>query len=154
MVLSMPKLSPVALAFSELVIEVFRVNGLALAAGDVLSAPAGLTSARWQVLGVVDHRPTPVAHVARLMGLTRQSVQLTVNALARKRYVRLEDNPHHRTARLVAITAEGRRALRLVEARHAGWANRLGMKVGAAALRDAVAGVRRAREVLEAEAAS
>ena len=61
--------------FSELLVEVFRVNGLLLAAGDDLARPAGLTSARWQVLGVVDHGPVTVAQVARIMGLTRQSVR-------------------------------------------------------------------------------
>lgn len=42
----MEKLTAAATAFSELVIEVFRVNGLALEAGDLLARPAGLTSAR------------------------------------------------------------------------------------------------------------
>src|SRR5688572_8966471 len=77
----MPKLTAEALAFSELVLEVFRVNGLALEAGDALGEPSGLSSARWQVLGVVDHGAVPVSTIARTMGLTRQSVQLTANAL-------------------------------------------------------------------------
>src|SRR5688572_11474883 len=106
--LSMPALSAAALAFSEIVIEVFRVNGLALAAGDRLARPAELSSARWQVLGVVDHGPATVASVARTMGLTRQSVQLTANALVESGHVELVDNPDHRTARLIAITAAGR----------------------------------------------
>lgn len=55
----MPQLTLEALAFSELILEVFRLNWLLLDAGDALSAPAGLTSARWQVLGVVEHGPTP-----------------------------------------------------------------------------------------------
>src|SRR5688572_20378740 len=82
----------------------------ALAAGDRLARPAELSSARWQVLGVVDHGPATVASVARTMGLTRQSVQLTANALVESGHVELVDNPDHRTARLIAITAAGRRA--------------------------------------------
>jgi DNA-binding MarR family transcriptional regulator len=69
-------------AFTELILDVFRLNGLLLEAGDRLTHPVGLSSARWQVLGVVEHQPTPVAHVARIMGLTRQSVQQTADALA------------------------------------------------------------------------
>jgi DNA-binding MarR family transcriptional regulator len=149
----MARLPPTAQAFSELVLEVFRVNGLALAAGDVLCGPAGLTSARWQVLGVVDHGAAPVANVARTMGLTRQSVQLTADALERDGFVAYEDNPHHRRAKLIAITDAGRRALRAVEGRHAEWAQRLGKKIGAAALRAAVASLQEVRAALEGEAA-
>jgi hypothetical protein len=36
---------------TDLVLEVFRLNGRLLAAGDRLSKTVGLTSARWQVLG-------------------------------------------------------------------------------------------------------
>ena len=45
--------------FSDLVIEVFRANSSLLAQGDVMTQPVGLTSARWQVLGVVEHGPAP-----------------------------------------------------------------------------------------------
>ena len=144
-----PPLTPGGMAFSELVLEVFRLNGLALQAGDALTAPCLLTSARWQVLGVVDHSPAPVAHIARTMGLTRQSVQLTANALARDGFVSYADNPHHRTAQLVVITGTGRRALRQVERRHATWASRLGERLGRAKLRTLVEGLRDVRAVLE-----
>jgi DNA-binding MarR family transcriptional regulator len=115
--------------FSELLIEVFRVNGLLLAAGDELAAPAGLTSARWQVLGVVDHGPTTVAQVARIMGLTRQSVQQTADALARDRMIEYRDNPRHRRAKLLELTDRGRTALRAVEERQAEWANAIGERL-------------------------
>jgi DNA-binding MarR family transcriptional regulator len=145
-------LTAVALLFSELLIEVFRVNGLALAAGDDLGQQAGLTSARWQVLGVVDHGPAPVAQVARTMGLRRQSVQVTADALARDGFVSYADNPHHRRAKLITITAAGRTALRALEARHAPWAHRLGKGVGLDTLRTTLAGLRAARQQLEADA--
>jgi DNA-binding MarR family transcriptional regulator len=149
--LSMAKLTPVGALLSELVIEVFRVNGLALAAGDRLTRPVGLTSARWQVMGVVDHAPTPVAHVARTMGLTRQSVRETADALVRDGFAIYVDNPHHRTAKLLALSDAGRKALREIEAQHALWANQLGRKLGLAGLQAAVGGLQRAREVLETE---
>lgn len=147
----MVDLSPAALAFSELVLEVFRLNGAALAAGDALSLPSGLTSARWQVLGVIDHEPTPVSKVARIMGLTRQSVQLTADALARDGFATYADNPEHRRAKLLEITSVGRRALRQVEARHAAWAQRLGRAIPLADLHQAVRCLSRARELLEAD---
>lgn len=111
----MSRHTPAGEAFTELVLEVFRVNGLALEAGDRLAAPTGLSSARWQVRGVVDHSPAPAASVARIMGLTRQSVQRTADALERDGFIEYADNPHHKRAKLIALTTEGRAALRQPE---------------------------------------
>jgi DNA-binding MarR family transcriptional regulator len=150
----MAKLTAAAAALSDLVIEVFRLNGLALEAGDRLTRPAGLTSARWQVLGVVDHGPASVSAVARTMGLTRQSVQQIADALERDGFVAYADNPQHRTAKLITMTAAGREALRQIEARHAVWANRLGARLDRATLRATVDALREVRQVLEADASS
>jgi DNA-binding MarR family transcriptional regulator len=141
-------------ALTELVLEVFRLNGLLLQAGDHLAQPAGLSSARWQILGVVDHGPAPVANVARIMGLTRQSVQQTADALAREGLVEYLDNPHHRRAKLVAVTPRGRQALRRVEERHAAWATRIGAGLDLRRLRAAVKTLRQTSERLEQDAAS
>ncbi|HET9955550.1 MAG TPA: MarR family winged helix-turn-helix transcriptional regulator [Polyangiaceae bacterium] len=145
----MSNLGPVGSAFSELVVEVFRLNGLALAAGDVLAAPAGLTSARWQVLGVIDHAPATVASIARTMGLTRQSVRQTTEALVTEGYASSQENPEHQRARLIEITAAGRKALRAVERRHALWAERIGARIGASTLSAALPALRAAREAME-----
>lgn len=136
-------------AVTELVLAVFRVNGLLLAAGDRLAAPSGLSSARWQVLGVVDHGPATVAEVARIMGLTRQSVRETADALAREGFVVHVDNPDDRRARRIALLPAGRRALRQVEARHAAWANALAASLDPAALQATLAGLREAASLLE-----
>lgn len=139
-------------AFTELVLEVFRLNGLALEAGDRLTEPLGLSSARWQVLGVVDHAPAPVANVARIMGLSRQGVQQIADALGREGFIEYLENPHHRRAKLISMTAKGREALRLIEGRHAVWANRLGTGMNLRQLRAAVNGLREARQLLEKDA--
>ncbi|MCE9673248.1 MarR family winged helix-turn-helix transcriptional regulator [Myxococcus stipitatus] len=141
-------------AFTELVLEVFRSNGLLLAAGERLAEPAGLTSARWQVLGVVDHEPAPVANVARAIGLTRQSVQQTADALEAEGLVEYRENPHHRRAKLITLTPTGRERLREVEARQMAWANKLGGRVSQESLRTALRALQEVREVLEQEAAS
>lgn len=148
----MPDLTPMGLSISELMIEVFRLNGVALAAGDRLTAPLGLSSARWQVMGVVDDAPASVAQVARAMGLKRQSVRETASALVDAGLLTYQDNPQHRTAKLLALTAEGRRSLRAIERRHAAWANRLGRALQKAPLQAAITELRRARELLEREA--
>jgi DNA-binding MarR family transcriptional regulator len=145
----MTGLSPRGWTFSELLVEVFRVNGLLLAAGDELARPAGLTSARWQVLGVVDHGPATVAQVARAMGLTRQSVRQTADALVRDGLVELTDNPAHRRARLMALTPAGRAALRYVEERQASWASAIAERLPHTDLRAALAVLRDLADLLE-----
>ncbi|CAH2599438.1 MarR family transcriptional regulator [Rhodovastum atsumiense] len=94
---------------SRLVLEVFRLNGALIAAGDALVAPLGLTSARWQVMGaVVEARGSlPVAGIARTMGLVRQSVQRIADELAEEGILRFVPNPHHRRAKLMQITDKG-----------------------------------------------
>lgn len=137
------------LAFTDLILEVFRLNGLLLAAGDQLAAPSGLTSARWQVLGVADHGPVTVAQVARTMGLRRQSVQQTADALARDGFVVFVDDPDDARARRIALTTAGRRALRAVEARHAVWVEGLAARVDLTALQATVAALRDAVHLLQ-----
>jgi DNA-binding MarR family transcriptional regulator len=137
-------------AFSELLIEIFRANGAALAAGDVLTAPVGLTSSRWQVMGAIGETPATVSHVARAMGLTRQSVQQVADALERDDFVVYRDNPHHKRAKLIALTNSGAKALAEVEARHVLWANRLAKKLGASPAK-AIALLKETRALLEAE---
>ncbi len=119
----MESLSPQGTVFSELALEVFRVNRLLLDAGDLLTEPVGLNSARWQVLGVVEHGPIPVAHVARIMGLTRQAVQHTADNLEVEGLIAYRANPHHRRAKLMTITPQGRTTLEGVQQRHRAWAN-------------------------------
>jgi len=94
---------------SELVLEIFRLNGRLIAAGDALVAEIGLTSARWQVIGAIalQPRPAPVAHIAHAMGLARQSVQRIADELEKTGIVAFRPNPHHKRAKLVALTAKG-----------------------------------------------
>lgn len=114
-------------ALTALILDVFRLNGDLLAAGDALVGDLGLTSARWQVLGAMDQAPVPlpVAHIARNMGLTRQSVQRVVDEMRADGLVQLEPNPHHRRAMLVTMTAAGTVALHAATRRQAVWADAL-----------------------------
>jgi DNA-binding MarR family transcriptional regulator len=114
-------------ALGTLVIEVFRLNGALLGAGDALVRDLGLTSARWQVLGALALAgvPLPVPHIARNMGLTRQAVQRVVDDMRGVGLVRLDPNAHHRKSMLVALTDSGRAAYREASARQRQWANDL-----------------------------
>src|ERR1700742_2468266 len=92
--------SPAGEALTDFILTMFRVNNLTLTWGDRLVAPLGLTSARWQILGVIvsTDRPQPVAWLARDLGANRQNIQRIVNDLAKEGLVEFQPNPHHRRA--------------------------------------------------------
>lgn len=101
-----------AMALTDVILDLFRVNGLLLSQGDRLVENLGLTSARWQVLGAIAYapHPEPVAWLARDLGSNRQNIQRIVNDLQRDGFVAFQPNPHHRRAQLVALTEKGKKA--------------------------------------------
>ena len=116
---------------TALVVELFRLNGELLSAGDELVAGLGLTSARWQVLGAIDLSPIPlpVAQTARNMGLSRQAVQRIANELAAEGLVAFSPNPQHQRAKLLAMTPKGRRAFDAAMALQRPWIEALGSDI-------------------------
>lgn len=120
---------------SELVVHVFRLNGLLIAVGDAMAEPSGQTSARWRVLAAIDREPLSVAQIARAWWLTRQSVQRIADVLVKEGLASYEDNPSHRRAKLVRITPRGLSALREIRLRQRTWAESLGEEIGEAELR-------------------
>ena len=128
-----PVRTPEGEAATEVVLRTFRANGLFLSAGDLLAANEGLTSARWQVLGALAlaDRPLTVPQIARRMGLTRQSVQASVNRLMSEALVETERNPDHRRSPLIRLTALGGAKFKAMQRRQISWINELaaGLKV-------------------------
>jgi DNA-binding MarR family transcriptional regulator len=137
-------------AFSDLVVRLFRLNGLLAAEGETLARPTGQTTARWQVLAMVEDGPLTVAQIARTLGLARQSVQRVADALEEVGLVTYEDNPRHRRARLVTLTDEGRVTLSTIQAAQRPWADTLGRSVGERELRKAIIVLDRVLEVMTA----
>lgn len=138
--------------FTSLLLEVFRFNGALLAAGDHMTGEFGLSSALWQVLGTIDGRDLPVPHIARDMGLTRQGVQRSVNALFKKGLVELLNNPHHKTAKLVSLSPEGRRRLELIKKKQVAWANVVSEDQTLKDLQTTLETIRHLRETVEGNA--
>ncbi len=114
-------------ATTELILDVFRLNGRLLIAGDRLVADLGLTSARWQVLGAIasTDRPESVAWHARNMGLHRQGVQRIVNEMAKEGIVEFQRNPHHKRAHHVLLTVKGQKVFDAAMALQIPWVNGL-----------------------------
>ena len=120
---------------SELVVHVFRLNGLLTAAGDAMAEPTGQSTARWRVLAAIDHGPMTVAQIGRAWWLARQSVQRVAYLLVDDGLAVYEDNPNHRRAKLVKITPRGAKVLRTVREVQRTWADELGAEIGEDTLR-------------------
>ncbi|MET8293733.1 MarR family winged helix-turn-helix transcriptional regulator [Streptomyces sp. NPDC001272] len=128
---------------SRTALGVFQLNGQFLAASEELARPAGLTAARWQVLGAVLSEPLPVAGIARRMGITRQSVQRVADLLVAKGLAEYVANPAHRRAKLLRPTEAGRAAIARIDPGHARLATRLTALLGEPAFAETVAALER-----------
>jgi DNA-binding MarR family transcriptional regulator len=114
-------------ALTQVILAVFRANGLLLDAGDRLVAPIGLTSAWWQVLGAVAiaGRPLTAPQIAAAMGITRQGVQKRLKPMLAARLLDSRPNPDHSRAPLYALTNKGAQRYSAAEAIQAEWSNDL-----------------------------
>ena len=129
---SMMKRTPSGKILTELILEAFRLNGALLNAGNRITKPLGLTSARWQVMGAIElaGQPLTVAQVARRMGLARQGVQRIINDLERLEMLELKSNIDHKRSPLVSISAKGKRVMAEVNKAQIAWVNKLAEGLG------------------------
>ena len=70
---------------TEIILETFKLSGLLVSEGDQLVMEAGLTSARWKILGALSYESTAmtVPDIARAMGQSRQAVQRLANEMTK-----------------------------------------------------------------------
>lgn len=139
--------TPAGEALTKMMLDLFQLNSLILTAGDRLVSPLGLTSARWQILGVINasERPQPVAWIARDLGGNRQNVQRIVNDLHKEGLVNFEPNPHHKRAQLVVLTDKGHDAYKAAMQLQAPWVNQISNELEAgeiAAMHKVIAALR------------
>jgi DNA-binding MarR family transcriptional regulator len=83
------------------------------------------------------------------MGLTRQSVQRTVDGLEAAGLVSIRSNPAHRRSHLLALSVAGSEVLRRIHAGEVPWAARLAAPLGAARIRSALELLTELREALD-----
>jgi DNA-binding MarR family transcriptional regulator len=128
--------TPAGETATQVILSLFRANGLLLEAGDRLAADDGLTSARWQTLGAVAlaGQPLTVPQIARRMGLTRQSVHVTVKRLVGDGLLELVPNVDHRRSPLVRLTGHGADRYAAIDRRQTAWVNRLARGIDRAEL--------------------
>ena len=104
--------SPKRILFLDLVLSVFRLNGLLIAEGDEMTEALGLTSARWKVIGVIalSSSGLTVPGIARVLGQSRQAVQRITDVMVTDGLLSYHFNPKHKRSVLVVLTEEGRTA--------------------------------------------
>ena len=150
----MVSLTPKGTIFRDVLTELFLLRAVMLDSAERLTAPVGLTSARWQILGAIEAAPAPVAHVARGLGLTRQAVQETADAMERDGLITFIDNPDHKRARLMSPTAKARKALDYLRPRQLQFANMLGAAHSLDTLRATLDVLQKSRALIESKGTS
>ncbi len=69
---------------------------------------SGLTSAQSKNIShLLKNEPMTISDLAFDRGVSRQSVQVAISALAESGYVHFEDNPRHKRAKLLHVTEFG-----------------------------------------------
>ncbi|VVS92605.1 MarR family winged helix-turn-helix transcriptional regulator [Desulfoluna spongiiphila] len=133
---------------TDLILEIFRVNGAIINAGNDLIKDLGLTSARWQVLGALTEGPATVSDIARHMWLSRQNVQRIANQLIKDGFIETKTNPAHRRAKLCSLSPSGKEAMNEITKRQMAWANEFSKNMNLEKLTTAVSEVKHIRENL------
>lgn len=110
---------------SRLVWDILQTAGRLTEAGNRLSAPFGLTAARWQVMGVITRQAVTVADAARQLSQSRQSVQRLADELVRDGLAAYSPNPRHVRAKLLTPTPRGAASYRKLMQEQAKWVNAL-----------------------------
>ncbi|EUK17604.1 MarR family winged helix-turn-helix transcriptional regulator [Commensalibacter papalotli (ex Servin-Garciduenas et al. 2014)] len=97
---------------NKIIIGLFRAYHDISLIGDQLASEHGLTTSKWKVLGAIrlENTALTVPHIARLMGLTRQAVQRTIDELLKLEYIQQLHNPAHKKSSLFQLTEIGEKA--------------------------------------------
>lgn len=95
---------------SEAVVALFRANGKMLEWGDAFTAPYGLTSARWQILGAIalGAQKQTAPQIAEHMGVSRQGAQKQLNLLVEDGLIEKLPNPSHQRSPHYLLNQKGR----------------------------------------------
>lgn len=112
---------------TQIILDSFKLNGLLVSEGDQLVKDAGLTSARWKVLGALSNKTNrlTVPDIARTMGQSRQAVQRLANEMSADGLLETEINPNHQRAKLLRLTNKGQQAYQQAMQKQIPWVNSL-----------------------------
>ena len=96
--------------FLDLVLSVFRLNGLLIAQGDDMTEGLGLTHARWKVIGAIalSNNGLTVPGIARVLGQSRQAVQRITDVMVEDGLLEYHENPKHKRSVLDLLRNQGK----------------------------------------------
>jgi len=115
--------SPKRILFLDLVLSIFRLNGLLIAEGDALTEKLGLTHARWKVIGAIalSNAGLTVPGVARVLGQSRQAVQRITDVMVEDGLLAYQRNPKHKRSVLITLTEEGNHVYNMLQEQQDPW---------------------------------
>jgi DNA-binding MarR family transcriptional regulator len=115
---------PKRVLFLDLVLSIFRLNGLLISEGDTMTHPLGLTHARWKVIGAIalSTNGLTVPGIARVLGQSRQAVQRITDVMVEDGLLEYKPNPRHKRSVLVVLTDEGKKTYTLLREVQDPWA--------------------------------
>jgi DNA-binding MarR family transcriptional regulator len=99
---------------------------------------------------LLEHRALTVPQLARLRGVSRQSMQVLVDRLANDKCVEYAANPDHQRSELLTLTASGARRLEVADQQQAVWLASLLPQVSERALRTSIRQLRQIHSLLRA----
>jgi DNA-binding MarR family transcriptional regulator len=103
-----------------LIVEIRASFNRLRAFADTMHADLSITASMRAVMeSVFGQEPQSVPEIARRKGVSRQHIQVNVDALCEKGLVELRDNPAHKRSPLVALTRKGRAAFEKIREREA-----------------------------------
>ncbi len=108
--------------FGALISAVSQAHSEFVYSAEVVASHNDLTPARWQVISAAAQTPATVSQIARVLGLTRQSVQRVADDAVKLGLAAYRTNPKHARASLLAPTKKGRAAVQAAQAAQAEWA--------------------------------
>ena len=116
--------SPKRVLFLDLVLTLFRLNGLLIAEGDAMTKELGLTHARWKVIGAIalSSAGLTVPGIARVLGQSRQAVQRITDVMVADGILIYTDNPKHKRSALVTLSEKGQHTYTLLREVQDPWA--------------------------------
>ena len=98
------------------------------------------------------HRRCTVPQLARKREVSRQYVQVTMNALARRGLMAFRENPDHKRSRLLELTRQGEERIREILAREGEAMQRVAAGLTPDEVREAVEVLQKARKGLDGAA--
>ncbi len=152
----MDKRTPKSQAVTDIMLAIFRLNGLLLTEGDELVNTLGINSARWQLLGPVASAKQPLTapQIAEAMGVSRQGAQKQLNIMVAEGFFEPQLNPRHERSPLYALTAKGQRTIDEAINRQTAWATLLAKEFAADELNQTLSLLNRLYDKLPSSAAA